>query len=236
MNTKVIGAIAGCVLILGVVVWIRRGTHEPPARSEPPAPATHGAQAAADQSNPMARQMDDITQQRRADGGEWPAPGRIDARGSAPAAARPTPGAGGGAADTAAQYAAEDEAQFQALKDKALTDADPDERISALTELRAFEDERVAPILTTALSDSNRDVRMQALQDLETIGDGPPLDALAPLVNDPDAEIRLEVVRTLGDNEDPRAKTLIQGAVNDPDEDVRTAAKEILEIPSDDEE
>jgi hypothetical protein len=232
MNAKVIGVIAGCILLAGMVIWLRRGNHEPSAQGEPQAEV----QATPDRSNPIARRMEETTQQRGADGAERLAPGRIDAGGSVRAAARPTPAAGGGAGDAVAQYADEDEAQFEALKDKALTHADPDERISALTELRAFEDERVAPILITALSDSDRDVRMQALQDLETMTDGPPVDALAPLLNDADAEIRLEVVRTLGDSEDPRAKTLIEGAVNDPDEDVRSAAKEILEIPSEDEE
>jgi hypothetical protein len=122
-----------------------------------------------------------------------------------------------------------------ALKQTALSDPDPEERISALQSL-AFEDENAAlPVLTSALQDPEKSVRIAALQELEDYSQLP-FDTVASALGDQDAEVRAEALRILGDSDDDRAVALARQALDDPNEDVRDEAQGIIEDAQDGQE
>jgi len=131
------------------------------------------------------------------------------------------PGAGTGAAD--------DQPDFASLKQKALSDPDPDNRLSAVMLLEDSDDPDAVKVLAEALRDQDSDVRMaavDALGDME--GDGP-ANALQGALTDSDPEVRFEALGVLADMGGPRAVAAARQTLHDPDDDVRSLAEGVLD-------
>ena len=122
------------------------------------------------------------------------------------------------------------EADFESLKEIALNDPDPEERINALWSVSLGDEAEALPVLTSALNDGDREVRLAAVQELGGLEDERGVvDALSVALTDSDAEIRAEAVRLIGDTEDPRVAELARHLLNDPDPDVRDEAQGVIE-------
>jgi len=145
--------------------------------------------------------------------------------------ARGMPEAG---APATAGAADEDDDSVESLRETALSDADPDERINALWAIAVTDEDAALPVLSSALRDSDREVRLAAVQELGGLDDERgAIDALSLALGDPDSEIRAEAMRLIGDSEDPRAAHLAQQLINDADADVRDEAQAILDALDD---
>lgn len=141
-----------------------------------------------------------------------------------PAGDDPTPTVGPRRRRTAEQ------SEIESLKQTALSDPDPDERISALWSLSISDEAQALPVLASALRDEDREVRLAAVQELGGLEEeAGVVDALAVAIHDQDAEIREEVVRLIGDTEDPRAADLVRQLLNDPSREVREEAESVLD-------
>ncbi len=117
------------------------------------------------------------------------------------------------------------------LKKIAVSDADPERRLAAVTLLGASEDPEALPALAQALSDEDDEVRMAAIQSLSDFTGDAPLDLLAKVVvDDASADNRYEALQALSDIGGERAAAAIQKALQDPDEDVRSLAEGILDM------
>jgi HEAT repeat protein len=127
------------------------------------------------------------------------------------------------------------DARFTELQGTALHDADPQNRIDALDDLKEFDDERMLPVLVKAVSDHDATVRAAAVDELSTwFGQDAPFEPLAQAARDPDPQVRSEAIQGLANlDEDPRAMAAIQQARTDPDEDVRSLA-DFYYTPADD--
>jgi len=152
-----------------------------------------------------------------------------DARAEAPA-----PVAGGAegreAAAATARSVRDPDEELEQLKNTALNDPDPDERISAMWSLSITDEAQALPVLSTALRDGDREVRMAALQELGGLEEeSDVVDVLAIALNDTDGEIRAEAVRLIGDTEDPRALELARRLMSDPDPEVQEEARSVIE-------
>ena len=120
---------------------------------------------------------------------------------------------------------------FDTLRDLALVDQDPDNRVSAIWLLASLDDEApVVPVLTQALSDEDPDVRMAAIQALSEFSEETPLESLQIALQDSDAEIRFEALSIAAEMSDDRVQPLIQKALDDPDEDVRSLAEGLADM------
>jgi HEAT repeat protein len=120
---------------------------------------------------------------------------------------------------------------FDTLRDLALVDKDPDNRVSAIWLLASLDDEEpVLPVLTQALSDEDPDVRMAAIQALSEFSEETPLESLQIALQDSDAEIRFEALSIVAEMDDDRAQPFIQQALDDPDEDVRSLAEGLADM------
>lgn len=125
----------------------------------------------------------------------------------------------------------EDELDFESLRDMALIDEDPDNRIAAIWLLASMEDEEaVLPVLTQALSDEDPEVRMAAIQSLSEFSEDTPIESLNMALQDQDAEIRFEALSIVAEMNDERAQPLIAQALDDPDEDVRSLAEGLADL------
>lgn len=138
--------------------------------------------------------------------------------------------------DAAAPAGADDDDDsVEGLRETALSDTDPDERINALWALAVTDEEAALPVLSTALRDQDREVRLAAVQELGGLDDERgAVDALSIALGDPDSEIRSEAMRLIGDSDDPRAAHLAGQLLNDSDPDVRDEAQAILDSLDDD--
>jgi hypothetical protein len=116
------------------------------------------------------------------------------------------------------------------LKQMALTDPDPERRVTAVTLLGVSENTDAIPILAQALSDQEEDVRMEAVLALADFVDEAPVQALEIALSDPSADVRYEALDVLSDIETPEAFQAIKRALDDPDEDVRELAELLAEL------
>lgn len=217
---------------LAVVVWLRLRTD-----SEPPVQVIRPAHRSA--------RVEDRLNQLRADWaarGEGPgAVGEIHER-KAPAAQMPTPRAGepdspdqpenavdnpSAALDAAL---AQDEPDFDALKQIALTDPDPQNRLTAVMLLGTLENTDAVSVLAQTLKDSDSDVRMMAVQALGDFTGNEPVEAVQIALNDPNPEVRFEALSVLADLGGPASRAAMQRALNDEDEDVRALAQGLASI------
>lgn len=125
----------------------------------------------------------------------------------------------------------EDDLDFETLRDMALIDEDPDNRIAAIWLLASLdEEEGVLPVLTQALSDEDPEVRMAAIQALSEFSEDTPIEPLTMALGDEDAEIRFEALSIVAELSDERAQPLIAQALDDPDEDVRSLAEGLADM------
>ena len=125
----------------------------------------------------------------------------------------------------------EGDLDFEALRDMALIDEDPDNRIAAIWLLASMdEEEPVLPVLTQALSDEDPEVRMAAIQALSEFSEETPIESLNTALQDNDAEIRFEALSIVAEIDDGRAQPLIAKALDDPDEDVRSLAEGLADL------
>jgi len=116
------------------------------------------------------------------------------------------------------------------LKQMALTDPDPERRVTAVTLLGVSENTDAIPILAQALSDQEEDVRMEAVLALADFVDEAPVQALEIALSDPSADVRYEALDVLSDIETPEAFQAIKRALDDPDDDVRELAELLAEL------
>lgn len=231
MKAAVIAATAGIAVV--AVIWLTSGSREPSSR-----PDSH-ASTTVDRNAAVARRVEQLSEQGRTnlDGLSPSASGRMRVSKSLPPAMRkrkpaPAPEEVQGQ-DEPADEVENPQAEFESLKEKALTDEDPDERANALSSLSSFDDQPVIPVLIKALSDRDPEVRLAALHELDMATDEPPLDALEFALADADPEVRLEALKMVGESDDERAKFLVQRALADPDEDVRLEAHYIAGVDVD---
>jgi len=123
---------------------------------------------------------------------------------------------------------------LETVKQKALSNPDPEERADAIGSLYVFDDAEVVPVLKQALTDSDSQVRMAALDQLAQLDD-PPVDVVGSALKDADPEMRERAVTILGGLDSPQAADLVRSARNDPDEDVRSTAELYAEDPDNEE-
>ena len=124
-----------------------------------------------------------------------------------------------------------EEPDFETLRDMALIDDDPDNRVAAIWLLASLEDDQpVLPVLTQALSDEDPEVRMAAIQALSEFSEETPIESLQTALQDSDAEIRFEALSIAAEMSDDRVQPLIQQALDDPDEDVRSLAEGLADL------
>jgi hypothetical protein len=141
-------------------------------------------------------------------------------------------------AETGADPAANDDADpedLPTLRQMALTDPDPERRLTAVTLLGVSENSEAIPILAQALSDQEEDVRMEAVLALADFTDEAPVQALEIALSDPSPDVRYEALDVLSDIETPEAYQAIKGALDDPDDDVRELAELLSELYADEE-
>lgn len=244
LGLKIGAAVA--VLVVGVAYFFYPSS-KPVAEPEPPAPQ---ARPDARPKNPLqAKPM----QMEPEDAGTADEPGEaIKPRAEIPATpmqrpagpagvpgrARSAP-AGQAAREPAAPDSADaDEADpedLPTLKQMALSDPDPERRLTAVTLLGVSENKDAIPILTAALSDQDEDVRMEAVLALADFTEDGPVEALEIALSDPSADVRYEALDVLSDIETPEAYQAIKKALNDPDEDVRELAQLLIELYADEE-
>lgn len=133
--------------------------------------------------------------------------------------------------DPKPQAEQDDELDFETLRDMALIDEDPDNRIAAIWLLASLDDEEpVLPVLTQALSDPDSEVRMAAIQALSEFSEETPIDSLQMALQDNDPEIRFEALSIAAEMTDERVQPLIQKALDDPNEDVRSLAEGLADM------
>lgn len=218
---------AGVALLAAVVVYLGRGEPEDGTGDEvlvsrrvrvaTPRPLDH--------SERVEERLDKLrallAQRQAAAGGRQPMVRKV-----ATAIARGR----GGVEDALDDTEAGGKDTVEQLKQTALGDADPDERIVAIVLLGAEEGPEVMPVLLEALKDPDPEVRLTALQTLGERTEELTADMLATAMRDRDAEVRFEAVGMLGDMETPEALEYLRTAKDDPDEDVRGLAEGILDF------
>lgn len=132
------------------------------------------------------------------------------------------------ASDTTAESPAED---IPSLGRMALTDADPDRRVEAITSLSDTGDPEAVPYLRQALSDPDASVRLAVLESLAEADFAVETTAellSSAFVRDPDAENRFKALEGLSNLEGDHVTALAEKGLNDPDEGVRALAHDIL--------
>jgi hypothetical protein len=218
--------LAVAVVALVAVLWFAAGPRPDDAHDAVGSKST-AARAAAREAGKGDRVKERLAQLRaeRLAGGKPPAPGQNPFPGklAAPAFDGQVP-----APDAAV---ADEELDFETLRDMALIDEDPDNRIAAIWLLASLDDEEpVLPVLTQALSDEDPEVRMAAIQALSEFSEETPIDSLQMALQDHDAEIRFEALSIAAEMTDERVQPLIQQALDDPDEDVRSLAEGLADM------
>lgn len=121
------------------------------------------------------------------------------------------------------------------LRQMALTDPDPDRRLTAVTLLGVSENPDAIAILAQTLSDQDEDVRMEAVLALADFTDAAPVQALEIALSDPSPDVRYEALDVLSDIETPEAYQAIKRAMDDPDDDVRELAELLAELYAEEE-
>lgn len=116
------------------------------------------------------------------------------------------------------------------LRAMALSDPDPERRLTAVTLLGVSENKDAIPVLAQALSDQEEDVRMEAVLALADFADEAPVQALEIALSDPSADVRYEALDVLSDIETPEAYQAIKRARSDPNEDVSELAEILTEL------
>jgi hypothetical protein len=234
--------IVGVAVAAVVALWLMRGERQPPVPAKVPLsePNARGGFAArpkervTQQGETLSAQHDAPSMGARDNRARLMGRGSAEVSGGAPSRSAATPEAAIGSPQRATSDApADTAAEFETLKAMALSSADPDDRIDALSSISRFDEAQALPVFIAALSDRDRDVRLAALEELGWAADPPPLDVLATVLNDTDPELRLEALKLIGDSDDPAAAPLVQRALHDPDEDVRSEAEDIAGISSD---
>jgi hypothetical protein len=223
------------ILALAAVLWFASGRHE--TAQDPQAPGAKGARVAAPEGRqkPASERVKERLAQLRAErlaaaperrpGGVPPFPGQL-----------PEPALGQVNRDAGAASAVQEETsladlEFEDLRDMALIDEDPDNRIAAIWLLASLEEEEPAlPVLTQALSDEDPEVRMAAIQALSEFSEETPIESLHVALQDSDAEIRFEALSIAAEMSDERVQPLIAQALDDPDEDVRSLAEGLADM------
>lgn len=231
MSSEAKIGIAVAALALVAVLWFVAGHREEEAQ---PGKGSKVAAQSAKTGNKSDRAKERLAQlraERVAAGGKLPDakafPEKLpkpvfDSAGQRPA---------GDSGEKAAEAPEADEMDFETLRDMALIDDDPDNRIAAIWLLASLEDEQpVLPVLTQALSDEDPEVRMAAIQALSEFSEEPPIDSLNLAMQDSDAEIRFEALSIAAEMTDERVQPLIQKALDDPDEDVRSLAEGLADL------
>lgn len=252
MDQKLPVIVAALALLVVVGIWwemrspavhddLDAGQHEAAERSAPRAPQQRGrGNTRTDLRAKRDAWLAAREQHRQRDApadAEWHGSmqaGRARPAGATPPAAeaerdRPT-----AAAEAAKRVTQALDENFEELKQVALTDPDPDERINALWSLSVGDEATALPVLASALHDGDREVRLAAVQELGGLEDERAVvDSLSIALRDNDAEVRAEAVRLIGDTEDPRAAALAGRLLNDPDDEVREEAKGVVEAAED---
>ena len=122
----------------------------------------------------------------------------------------------------------QDEPDFNALKQVATSDPDPQNRLTAVMLLGTMEDAEAVPVLAQALKDSDADVRLMAVQALGDFTGPESAQAVEIALNDPSPEIRFEALSVLADIGGEVGRAAVRRAANDEDEDVRALAQGLL--------
>lgn len=223
--------IAAVAVALVVVIWLASG-RGPEGESAAPARPGGGVVEKASQSDRVRERLARLRAERMAvrPGAARPRSGQAGFPSQLPT---PAFGAlpGSGAAPAVED---EDEFDFETLRDMALIDEDPDNRVSAIWLLASMDEEEdekeVLPVLTQALSDEDPEVRMAAIQALSEFSEDTPIESLGVALGDEDAEIRFEALSIVAELSDERAQPLISQALDDPDEDVRSLAEGLADM------
>jgi hypothetical protein len=119
------------------------------------------------------------------------------------------------------------------LKQIALSDPDPERRVTAVTLLGVSENPDAIPILAQALADESEDVRIEAVLALADFVEEAPVEALEIALSDPSPDVRYEALDVLSDIETPEAYQAMKRVINDPDDDVRELAELLSELYAD---
>jgi hypothetical protein len=226
--------IAAVAVALVVVIWLASGRGPEGESAAPARPDRGGGVEKASQSDRVRERLARLRAERMAvrPGAARPRSGQAGFPSQLPT---PAFGAlpGSGAAPRAA-VEDEDELDFETLRDMALIDEDPDNRVSAIWLLASMDEEEdekeVLPVLTQALSDEDPEVRMAAIQALSEFSEETPIESLGVALGDEDAEIRFEALSIVAELSDERAQPLISQALDDPDEDVRSLAEGLADM------
>lgn len=127
---------------------------------------------------------------------------------------------------------AKEETPFAKLRQKALTNPEPEERIDALREL-ADEDNLEAAMLTlmqVLRNDKEADVREAALVYLDEM-EGLSFEVFRIALSDPEPSLRLKAIEIIraNDHKDNQTKDLLRSVANgDKDKEVRKGAADLL--------
>lgn len=242
LGLKIGGVIA--VALVGVLYLAFAGSgpeveSKPAPQEEAPAPRSDNPM----QGKSMQDRPADMHLGGPAEGEQIEERGRLEATPIQKPAAQP-PGAANlprreqAPAEMPADSAANDEGDpedLPTLKQMALTDPDPERRLTAVTLLGVSENAEAIPILAQALSDQEEDVRMEAVLALADFVDDAPVQALEIALSDPSPDVRYEALDVLSDIETPEAYQAITRARDDPDDDVRELAELLSELYADEE-
>jgi HEAT repeats len=243
-----IGAVV-VVALLTLVVWLR-----PRPAPEAPVPAIHPAHRDArveDRLNELrtewARRSEhgaELGQQKAAANKPHQPVGEITERQlprpdlpTPPAAAVPAGEPGKDAIDQALAanpFAAEP--TLENLKPLALSDPDPQTRITAVLLLGTLDQPGAVAVLAQAVHDEDSDVRLMAIQALSGYQGSDAVQAVQPALSDPSPEVRFEALGTLAQIGGPAARDAVKTALNDDNDDVKALAQGILDledVPSD---
>lgn len=221
--------------ILGLVAVLWFASNRPLEQGEGAAPGSRAA--AGDAAKPASQRVKERLAQLRAErlAGAVPRPAgapRVFPRDlPTPAFGQVTRDAEGAAPEVDDGVSSMADFDFETLRDIALIDEDPENRVTAIWLLASLEDEEPAlPVLTQALSDEDPDVRMAAIQALSEFSEQTPIDSLHVALQDSDAEIRFEALSIAAELSDERVQPLIAQALDDPDEDVRSLAEGLADM------
>jgi HEAT repeat protein len=227
LNAKILAGIAGCIVL--ALLWFGRGGEPEPAGDDRPAAAPGNPMSAPRPAKPRAPMM--LGGGNAPDSADPKVASRLDERRSR--RLRKKPPMARGAEDAplpdAEPEEADENADFDEVRNTLVNDPDPDERVNALSQLD-FDHPDALDVVVQALSDRDPEVRMAALEELWANTDEPPLDILNVVLDDPDPEVRAEAVRMISDSEDVLAEDLLRQALGDADEDVRSEAADALDI------
>lgn len=125
---------------------------------------------------------------------------------------------------------AQEEPDFDALKQVAVTDPDPENRLTAVMLLGTVENPAAVSVLAQTVKDADTDVRLMSVQALSDFTDADSVAAVTAAMSDPSPEVRFEALSVLADIGGEGTRAALQQALNDPDEDVRALAQGLLSM------